>query len=331
MQSPYVVRHVEEDGLPVYVLEDAIACSQAWVAPGLGFNAYRFSIERDGQEVAIVDSPPTLAELGACPTHYGIPILFPFPGRLSGGSYVFADREYVLSTEDDEPTALHGFVLYRPWKVIDSGVSGEGGAWLTGRLDSQAFPELAGQYPSSFRLEVTYRLRGRTLSVEARAENVGGEPLPVGYGLHPYLRTPLDHGASVGGCVIQVPVSGRWELRCLTPTGRLLALEEDLPAGVSLEGRTYDDVYTGVLLDGGVSRAMLSDTKARLAVTVEAGAEFRNWVVYTPPRLSVSLEPWTCLPNALNLMESGLDTGLVVLQPGEWRTWSARLIAEELE
>ncbi len=329
MQSPYKVRQVEEDGLPVYVLEDALACSQTWVVPGLGFNAYRFSIERGGQEVAIIDPPPTLAELGARPSHYGLPVLFPFPGRMSSGRYAFAEGEYALAAAGGESTALHGFALYRPWEVVDSG-SGSEGAWLTGRLESRAFAELAGQYPSSFRLDVTYRLRGRILGVDARAENVGREPLPVGYGLHPYLRAPIQHGASAGGCVIRVPVTRRWEVCCEPLGGRLLDLEEDLPGGVSLEGRAFDHVYTGVLLDGGVSRAVLNDTGSRLAVTVEAGPEFRNWVVYTPPRPAVSLEPWTCLPNALNLPDAGPDTGLVVLQPGEWKAWSVRLVVEDL-
>ncbi len=57
---PYAVHEEEDDGRPVYVLEDRAARSQAWVAPGLGFNAYRFSVEPDAHEVGIIEPPPTL-------------------------------------------------------------------------------------------------------------------------------------------------------------------------------------------------------------------------------------------------------------------------------
>ncbi len=112
------------------------------------------------------------------------------------------------------------------------------------------------------------------------------------------------------------------------PTGRLLPLEEDVAAGVSLEGRTFDEVYTGLLLTQGASHSILSDTRARLAVVVEADRQFTNWVVYTPPRPAVCLEPWTCIPNAVNL--PGIEGGLAVLGPGEHRTWRVRITVRQV-
>jgi aldose 1-epimerase len=324
-ELPYAVRMEEEDGQTVYVLEDVVARSEVWVAPSLGFNAYRFSVEPEDHGVAIIDPPPTLAELAASPAGYGMPVLFPFPGRIPGGRFRFAGRQYKLEKSEERDYAIHGFVMSRPWQVVAWATSVHDGAVLVGRLESPAFPELAGQYPSAFRLDLTYRLRAWALTVEARAENIGSGPLPVGYGLHPYLHVPLDHGLSAGGCLVAVPATRRWELAGLVPTGRLLPLEEDVAAGVSLEGRTFDEVYTGLLLTQGASRAVLSDTEARLAVVVEADREFRNWVVYTPPRLAVCLEPWTCTPNAINLQAQGIDAGLTLLHPGEWHSWTVRL------
>lgn len=322
---PYAVREEVEDGRTVYVLEDRAARAQAWVAPSLGFNAYRFSVEPDDHEVGIIEPPPTLDDLEANPSRYGTPVLFPFPGRVPHGRFTFNGREYELERRVANGHAIHGFVYDRPWQVIGSGTSAHDGAVLVGRFESQSFPELARQYPSAFRFDLTCRLRGWSLEMEARAENVGREPLPLGYGLHPYFHAPIDHGESAGGCVIQVPVTRRWELVDLLPTGRLLPMEEDLASGVSLEGRTFDDVYTGVILDGDISRCVLTDTKARLAVTVEADRGFREWVVYTPPRPAVCFEPYTCVPDALNLQPRGIDAGLIVLEPGEWRSWTARI------
>lgn len=327
---PYAVREEEDDGRPVYVLEDRVARSQAWVTPGLGFNAYRFSVEPDAHEAAIIDPPPTLDDLQANPSRYGTPVLFPFPGRVARGRFTFRGRDYELQKRANNGNAIHGFVYDRPWQVVASGASAREGAVLVGRSESLAFPELAGQYPSAFRLDLTYRLRGWALGIEARAENVGPEPLPVGYGLHPYLHAPIDHGESAGGCVIEVPVTSRWELVDMLPTGRILPVEEDLAAGVSLEGRRFDDVYTGVMMSGGGSRCVLTDTRARLAVVVEADRGFREWVVYTPPRPAVCFEPYTCVPDALNLEPRGVDAGRLVLEPGEWRSWRVEIRVRQI-
>ncbi len=329
-EGPYVVRREREDGYPVYVLEDRAARAEAWIAPDLGFNAYHFAVEQGEHEAAIIDPPPTLADLREDPSAYGLPVLFPFPGRIPDGRLSFRGRPYQLEARTPSIANMHGFVLDRPWEVIASGTSEHDGAILVGRFESARFPELAGQYPSAFRLDLTYRLRAWTLTVEARAENVGKEPLPLGYGLHPYLHAPIDHGSSAGGCVIEVPVTRRWELSDLVPTGRLLPLEEDLAAGVSLEGRSYDEVYTGLLVTQGASRAVLSDTGRRLATVVEADPQFKDWVVYTPPRPAVCFEPWTCIPNAINLQERGIDSGLIVLEPGEWRSWRVRIRVRRL-
>jgi len=320
----------EEDGRTVYVLEDGAARAHAWVVPGLGCNAYRFSVEPDEHEVGIIEPPPTLDDLQQSPSRYGIPILFPFPGRVAGGRFGFRGRDYALRVRAAAGNAIHGFVYDRPWQVIASGASERDGAVLVSRFESQAFPELAAQYPAAFRLDLTYRLRGWSLGIEARAENVGREALPLGYGLHPYLHAPIDHGASAGGCVIQVPVTRRWELAELLPTGRILPMEEDLASGVSLEGRAFDDVYTGVIAAEDGSRAVLSDTKARLAVTVAADPQFREWVVYTPPRPAVCFEPYTCVPDALNLHSRGIDAGLIVLEPGEWRSWRVEVAVRRM-
>jgi aldose 1-epimerase len=324
------VRQEREDGCRVFALQDAAARSQVWVAPSLGFNVYRFSVELGERSVAVIDPPPALDCLRQSPSGYGTPILFPFAGRIPGGRFTFRGRPYALELVDSEGNAIHGFVLNRPWAVTGSRASPDEGARLAGRIESTAFPALAGQYPSAFRLEVTYRLRAWTLAMEARAQNTGPEPLPVVFGWHPYLHAPMDHGSSVGGCVIEVPATRRWELVDGVATGRLEPIEEDLSGGVSLEGRAFDAVYTGLRPADGGSRAVLTDTRRSLAVSVEADPQFKNWVVYTPPEPAVCLEPWTAPPDAINLEERGIDAGLIVLEPGEARSWTVRLAVRRI-
>jgi aldose 1-epimerase len=316
----YAVRQAIEDGYQVFVLEDHDAQTRVWVCPALGYNAYRFSATLDGTEVAVLDPPPTLADLRAHPAWFGVPILFPFPGRVRQGRFVFRGRTYQMATQASGH-ASHGLVLDRPWQVaVHDAASGEEAA-LVGQFDSEGVAELGQCYPSAFRLEVTYSLAGRALTVEARAENTGRDPLPLGYGLHPYLRAPLSPESSRDECAIRVPVRRSWELEDDMPTGRILPLTEDFAGGITLTARTFDNAYTDLITGGAGCRCQMLDKAACLSAVVEADRQFREWVVYTPPRPAISFEPLTCVPNALNLTSEGIDAGLIVLEPGEWRRW----------
>ncbi len=65
-----------------------------------------------------------------------------------------------------------------------------------------------------------------------------------------------------------------------------------------------------------------------LEVRVRADAQFREWVLYTQPnRPSLCIEPYTCVPNAINAEAEGIpDAGLKVLEAGE--RWEARVVIE---
>ena len=46
------------------------------------------------------------------------------------------------------------------------------------------------QFPWDFVVELRYALAGSTLTVDARIENPGPEPLPFALGYHPYFYVP---------------------------------------------------------------------------------------------------------------------------------------------
>ena len=65
------------------------------------------------------------------------------------------------------------------------------------------------------------------------------------------------------------------------------------------------------------------DEQAGLVVTQDYDAIFTELVVFTPPdRDCVCLEPYTCVTNAINLLNADVETGLRVLPPeSEIKTW----------
>jgi aldose 1-epimerase len=68
-----------------------------------------------------------------------------------------------------------------------------------------------------------------------------------------------------------------------------------------------------------IGRVELAGTT--LTLEVLASPPFRETVVFTPPhRQAFCIEPYTCITDALNLQQRGVEAGLLVLGPGE--SWS---------
>jgi len=138
-------------------------------------------------------------------------------------------------------------------------------------------------------------------------------------GTHPYFRIPLG-GPRAADCLVKLPVSARWELAGLLPTGRRKAADDsrDYHRGKRFEELTLDDVFSGLQFEGKWCTAALEDPTSQTAMKMQFDRSFRECVVYTPPhREAICIEPYTCVPNAAALAERGIDGGLRVLAPGE--------------
>ncbi len=109
----------------------------------------------------------------------GIPVLWPFAGRLPDDRY----------EEDGQPFAMaqHGFARKRPWEVISRSADADAAIVelrLTDDVDTQKF------YPRHFRVAYRLALRGARLTLTWTVENTGDRPLRHAPGFHPYFRVP---------------------------------------------------------------------------------------------------------------------------------------------
>jgi aldose 1-epimerase len=304
MAQRYNVTSELREGVEVFSLAEA-GSAVAEVAPSLGNNCFSFRTREPVLEAVSFD------EFVKRPTSYGIPLLFPFPNRIRDGRFVFQGETYA----PDPPR--HGFVRDKPWTVVSHGASEAEGAWLTSRFDAGAHPEkVLRRFPFPFTLEATYRLKNGRLELEASARNTGDREMPVGFGIHPYFRKPA-------GGMVRVPADGRWELSDSLPTGRILPAEGayDLREGKSLDGLSFDDIFTGIKADeSGAARCLILDQENGTETVVEFPVErFPHVVVYTPPppREAVCVEPNTCPTDAFNLRQQGIESNVIVLSAGE--------------
>ena len=87
-----------------------------------------------------------------------------------------------------------------------------------------------------------------------------------------------------------------------------------------------DDIYTDLVPDAdGLVRCTLYDQQRGVETTVAfAAAQFPHVVVYTPPapRQALCIEPYTCPTDGFNLQQRGVESNLIVLQPGEARDFN---------
>lgn len=303
------------------ILHDRHYDSRARILPAVGFNCFSLQIPVNGEVVEALDAEAGFENGDKRGTRSGIPWLFPFPNRIEKGRYHWKGTDYQLPVSDAFGNAIHGFVMDRPWRVV---VADAQTAVAEFQLSIDA-PDRLALWPSDFLIEVRYTLRQACLRADIRIVNAGDHALPWGLGTHPYFKTPLGANSQFGQCLVQVPAAATWELTDCLPTGRTLPVEpaKDLRQGAALEGLKLDDVLTGIDHTSGTVVTSLFDPAAGVMVTQVTDRIFRECVVFTPPgRPCVCIEPYTCVTNAINLEQQGIDAGWRVLPVGgEFRTW----------
>ncbi len=155
--------------------------------PALGLNCYSFRVTLGGEPVEALWADPEFAGGEKRPTRSGIPILFPFAGRIGGAKYRHAGHDYQLTPSDELGNAIHGFVVHRPWRVVEQTADS-----LTGEFQASVDdPAIIEHWPADFCLRVTYRVSPGTLHARLVIRNPDSRELPCGLGLHGYFRLPL--------------------------------------------------------------------------------------------------------------------------------------------
>jgi aldose 1-epimerase len=284
---------------------------QATFVPNAGLQCLKYRVG----SLDIIAGPDGVDVWREHPFRSGIPILFPWPGRIAGGRFTFGGREVRLPiNEPARGNAIHGLVYNRCFSV-----KRRGPYYLSAELDSASDPELTAIWPYPFRLGIDYEIGGG-LRMRASVINTGSSAMPFGLGAHPYFHAPLRGRAGRESVMLRVDADRRWKVDAgLIPTGECepVAGDFDLRRPVALDGKSYDDVFLRSNPSADAPAARLVDPMMRLAVELWAAPAFREVVVYAPPdRAVVSLEPYTCAPDAFNLSARGIAAGMIELAPG---------------
>lgn len=304
-------------------LADPVHGSSARIWTEQGFNCFSYCANFGGERVELLWAADGLLSGSALPSRSGIPLLFPYAGRIRGTQVRFAGRTWPLEPADQFGNAIHGFVLNRPWRVVERTELHVTGEFRAAKDD----PGLLERWPADFRIRVTYALAGAALHSRIEVFNPSDRTLPFWLGTHGYFRVPLSAGSAREQCRIRVPASEYWELADLVPTGGRKPVEpaRDLRQGQTFGAMQPDDVLTGLQFDvQGWCTCTVEDPQAGRKLDVVFDRAFGECVVFIPPhREAICLEPYSSVPNAIELQAQGVRTGLVCLPPGE--TWTGRV------
>lgn len=299
----------------IVTLTDSQSGAAASILVSQGLNCYEFQVPGPAGVIDVIWSEPGFEQGDKRASGSGIPLLFPFPGRIAGTALQWDGKSYPLEAGDGRGNALHGFVHERPWRVIEQEPARLVAEFQASVDDAQ----LLNHWPADFRITATYQVQGNCLSSNFVLENPDSHPLPCGFGTHPYFALPLG-GSSADNCRVKLPVSSRWELVEMNATGEKLPLEDPplFQRGQAFGTMTFDTVFSDLVFSSGLCGASIEDPESGRRVTVSFDRAFRECVVYTAPnRESICIEPYTCVPDPFRLERGGVNAGLRVLSPGE--------------
>ncbi|MER3444037.1 MAG: aldose 1-epimerase [Meiothermus sp.] len=285
------------------------------VNPEVGASVAAFEARLRGEWVPVIR--PTPRPLPQRSSPYSSFTLAPYSNRIRGARFRFAGREYRLEPNTPEGNAQHGDVRNRSWQVEkpDPGT-------LVCSFESGWFEDV--NWPWAFTLLKTYRLEGNTFDTVLELTNASDEPMPAGFGLHPYFVWRLPGSRDVE---LQFSAKGYYRTDAsLIPDGPMGAVpaELDFSRPRALGEQKVNGVYGG--WDG---RARLEWPGSGVRMRLEADPVFAHLVVFTAPDGTLAVEPVTNATDGFNLMAQGVEGhGVMVLGPGERLRGRVRLRLE---
>ena len=289
---------------------------QAQIIPALGNNLVSLTVGIGSKISELIWIPSEIKKLkDGHHQFYGNPILFPFPGRIPSGQFDFQNQKFQVPINFEDGTAIHGFVYNKKWEL--SQISDPSDRDISLKSTFRSTPAIEKFFPFPFRVEMTYTLRPFELELSFTAENIGTKAFPFGYGIHPYFLLSGERS----DWVLYFPAEEHFELIDLLPTGNTHMVPEmfDFRKEKSLKDIYMDDLFGNLKKDtDGYTICWIRNVKTNFKLSVISDPNFDFYVLFAPKwGPFICIEPYTCIPNAFNLANKGISTGLRILAPKE--------------
>ena len=348
-------------GEPVVVLQRPPAADQkrpqfleATVLPGRGMAVLQIKAYLPGKgEIDLLNAPamPEAEKLlndgddqwGNQVFKIGGAILLPFANRIRGkvssdgktitatvaGKTVTLPANWSGSEPGAEKHAIHGLMMRSKFQDV-SQHNGANDSSVSAVLHAGKFD---GHWLSDADVKVETTLKDGAFEMTVTATNVGKEPLPMGIGWHPYFLLPSGDRKQAR---LELPSETRAVMNNYDDsfvTGKRVpvkgtAYDFSAAGGRPLGTQYLDDNYSDLIRGkNGSTVSEVIDPAANYGLRLMTlSPEIQSIQVYAPPQKSfVALEPQLNLPDPYSPAWGKIDTGMVLLKPGQSVSWRVRL------
>lgn len=270
------------------------------LAPRIGGSVASFQ-RRGSQGIVHLMRPMTEAAwVSADPAGAAMFPMVPYANRMAGDRFDFEGQSYQFKKQSGESSSIHGSGWRSAWTVHYSNAQS---AELT-------LEHLPSDEPYSYSAFQRFCLSDDRLMVTIGVTNRGANPLPFGFGQHPFWDREPE--VTIRFRATQFWIEGPDSM----PTDRIVTSPElDFSQGGRLPDRWRNNCYGG--WDG---HAEISFPRRGTGLRIEAGPLFRHLMLYSDPQKTFfCLEPQTHVAGAFNRVERNKDDdlGVFVLDPGE--------------
>ncbi len=190
-----------------------------------------------------------------------------------------------------------------------------------------------GHWLSDTDVKVETSLTHDAFEMAVTAKNVGRQPLPMGIGWHPYFVLPGSDRQQVR---LHLPSQTRAVMNNYDDsftTGERVPVKGtpydfSVPGGRPLETQYLDDNFSNLNYNAeGRTVSEIIDPAAKYGLRlITLSPQIKSIQVYAPPQKNfVAIETQFNLPDPYNPDWGSVDTGMVLLQPGQSVTWRVRL------
>ncbi|HVZ22582.1 MAG TPA: aldose 1-epimerase [Vicinamibacterales bacterium] len=224
-----------------------------------------------------------------------------------------------------ELCAMHGLLLDARMDVAERADDRAAAVHHAGDFD--------GHWLSQTVVRIGASIRPQAIDLSVTASNAGDAPLPVGIGWHPYFALPSGRRDQAR---VHLPARTRvlvTDYDDVFPTGELRAVagtpyDFTAAGGAPLGDRYFDDCFVDLQRSAdGDARVEIYDPAAGYhARLIVLSPHVRALQLYAPPE-----QPFVVVEPQFNLADPfgavwppDVDTGMVVLAPGEDVTWAVR-------
>ena len=214
------------------------------------------------------------------------PIMFPICGRFFGGKYTYLGKEYEMGSHGIARHSEFSLVSQEKSKITLSLVGNE---------------ETKKSYPFDFAFDVTFSLKGASLTVEYKVKNTDDKDLIFGLGGHPAFNVPLEKGLKFEDYSVEFPNECDAFMLDLSPTCFCTRNDKLYLGGktkkIDLKHSLFDN--DAIFLYNTPKMITLSSQKGEKSVTIK----FDNmkyvglWHATKTDAPYVCIEPWCSSPS----------------------------------